>query len=376
MRTFFTVTLLVLTFDFLLSSIFLKKTEIWQNDQWQNKYYRIKSNIYHHDLMPNIEIIEGWGGKLKRKIITNSIGFRDSDQKKINKSSDKKRILLIGDSFIEGSGYDYEYTLSGLLSAMLGSKYEILNSAVESYSPSIYFKKIQHYISLGYKFDQALIFLDLSDIYDELFIKFDKNDNIISETPISKLSLEKKFKDRVYSLGEILRDNTITFRFVYLISDKTEIFKNYIKLKIKASKFLNQSFFETTKDDAMYYRMIHIDRGFWTYDDEKYFEVQKGIKQSEKYLKKLFKLLDNNNINSHLIVYPWPAQIKFGDTKHVVYWEKFSKSNNINFLNLYDIFYQKNKREVIFDNFIYGDIHWNKNGTNKIFNKIINEINF
>ena len=193
--------------------------------------------------MPNIDVVEGCGGKLKRQIITNSIGFRDSDQKNINKSSDKKRILLIGDSFIEGSGYDYDYTIAGMLSNKLGSEYEILNSAVESYSPSIYFKKIQYYISLGYKFDQALIFLDLSDIYDELFIKFDENENIIAETPKSKISLERKIKNRVYSLGKILRDNTITFRFLYLISDKTEIFKNYIKLKIKASKFLNKTFF-------------------------------------------------------------------------------------------------------------------------------------
>ena len=376
MRTFFIVTLLVLTIDFLLSSFFLKESEIWENDQWQNKYYRIKSDVYHHDLMPNIDVVEKWGGKLKRQIITNSIGFRDSDQKNINKSSDKKRILLIGDSFIEGSGYDYDYTIAGMLSNKLGSEYEILNSAVESYSPSIYFKKIQHYISLGYKFDQALIFLDLSDIYDELFIKFDENENIIAETPKSKISLERKIKNRVYSLGKILRDNTITFRFLYLISDKTEIFKNYIKLKIKASKFLNKSFLNTTKDDAMYYRMLHVDRGFWTYNDEKYLEVQKGKEQSEKYLKKLFKLLDNNNINSHLIVYPWPAQIQFGDTKHVIYWKKFSEINNINFLSLYDVFNKKNKREAIFDNFIYGDIHWNKNGTIKIFNEIVKKIDF
>ena len=376
MRTFFIVVLLVLSIDFLLSFFFLKKTKIWENDQWQNKYYRIKSDIYHHDLMPNIDVIEGWGGKLKRKIITNSIGFRDSAQKKINKSSDKKRILLIGDSFIEGSGYDYEYTLAGLLSSKLGNKYEILNSGVESYSPSIYFKKIQHYMSLGYKFDQALIFLDLSDIYDELFIKFDENENIIAETPISEISLERKIKNKIYSLGRILRDNTMTFRFLYLISDRTEIFKNYIKLKVKASKFLNKTFFKTTRDDAMYYRMIHVDRGFWTYNDEKYFEVQKGILQSEKYLKRLFKLFNKNNINSHLIVYPWPAQIQFGDTKHVVYWKKFSESNNINFLSLYDVFNKKNKRETIFDNFIYGDIHWNKNGTIKIFNEIIRKIDF
>ena len=87
MRTFFIITLIVLTIDFLISSFFFKKTDIWNDDHWQDKYYRIKSDIYHHDLMPNIEVTENWGGKLKRKIITNSVGFRDSAQKKINKST-------------------------------------------------------------------------------------------------------------------------------------------------------------------------------------------------------------------------------------------------------------------------------------------------
>ena len=139
--------------------------------------------------------------------------------------------------------------------------------------------------------------------------------------------MERKIKNIAYSLGKILRDNTITFRFLYLISDKTEILKNYIKLRIKASKFFDKSFFMTNKDDVMYYRMTHIDRGFWTFNNEKYLEVQRGIKQSEKYLKKLFKLLDENNVKSHLIIYPWPTQIQFGDTKHAVHWKQFSKTS-------------------------------------------------
>ena len=57
--------------------------------------------------------------------------------------------------------------------------YEILNSAVSSYSPSIYYKKINHFINKGFKFDQAFVFLDVSDIFDELFIKIDDEGNII-----------------------------------------------------------------------------------------------------------------------------------------------------------------------------------------------------
>ena len=376
MKDYIKIFLIILILDFLMTNFFLKKTGFWENEKWKNKYYRIKSDVYHHDLMPNIEAYETWGGKLKRKIVTNSLGFRDIIKNKISKKSNKTRILLIGDSFIEGSGYDYEFTFAGLLSNELGKNYEVLNSAVESYSPSIYFKKTEHYLNEGYTFDKALIFLDLSDIYDELFIKFDNNKNIIAEVPKTEQTLKRKIKNKVYALGHFLRDNSITFRFLYLLSDKTEEVKNYIKLKFKASKSLEKSFFKTSRDDAIYYRMTHIDRGFWTYSNENYLEIKQGLDQSSLYLKKLFNLLDKKQIDSYLIIYPWPAQIEYGDSRHEPYWKNFSEINNINLVNLYDIFENKNKRQLIFENFIYGDIHWNKKGNLKVFNEIINRIRF
>ena len=376
MREFLKIFLIVLILDSILTGLFLKNTSFWKNEKWEDKSHRIISKVYHHDLKPNVEVYETWGGKLKRKIITNSIGFRDSSKKEILENTEKTRILLIGDSFIEGSGYDYEHTFAGLLENELGNNYEILNSAVESYSPSIYFKKTDFFLSQGYVFDKALVFLDLSDIYDEMFIKFDDNQNIISEIPKEKQTLERKIKNKIYSLGWFLRDHTLTFRIMYLISDKTEEIKNYLKLKLKASKSLNKSFFSTSRDDAIFYRMTHIDRGFWTFNEDKYLEVSQGLAQSEKYLKKLFELLNKNKIDSYLIIYPWPAQIQYGDKKHSPFWEKFSKSNNINLINLYDIFKSENNRQFIFDNFIYGDIHWNKKGTLKVFNEIIKKIDF
>ena len=376
MKEFLKIFLIVLILDSILTGLFLKNTSFWKNEKWEDKSHRIISKVYHHDLKPNVEVYETWGGKLKRKIITNSIGFRDSSKKEILENTEKTRILLIGDSFIEGSGYDYEHTFAGLLENELGNNYEILNSAVESYSPSIYFKKTDFFLSQGYVFDKVLVFLDLSDIYDELFIKFDDNKNIISEIPKEKQTLERKIKNKIYSLGWFLRDNTLTFRIMYLISDKTEEIKNYLKLKLKASKSINKSFFSTSRDDAIFYRMTHIDRGFWTFNEDKYLEVSQGLAQSEKYLKKLFELLNQNKIDSYLIIYPWPAQIQYGDKKHSPFWEKFSESNNINLINLYDIFKSENNREFIFDNFIYGDIHWNKKGTLKVFNEIIKRINF
>ena len=366
--------LILFIFDLSISNLLIKKTEFWNYPKWDEKWWRISSTNFHHTISPNIDKKEKWGEQIEKRIITNSLGFIDKEireVKKINKN--QKRILLIGDSFIEGSGVNYNETFFGLLSDHLGNKYEILNSAVGSYSPSIYYKKTKFFIDNGYEFNQALVFLDVSDIYDERFIKFDPNGNILTEQKIKEYSfLKKKF----YSVGIFLRDNTTSFRFLNILSDRTELLKNYLKLKFKASKELNKSFFKTNKNEVMFYRMTHVDRGFWTFDEKNFKEIKNGLKQSEKYLLKLFNLLKKNNIESTLVVYPWPTQIFYGDKYHENHWKNFSKNNKIKFLSIYEEFQNKDLRKFIFDNFIYGDIHWNSNGTKIVFNKIIKNISF
>ena len=373
MRTFKYI-LFLLFFDFIISNLFLKNISYWQVPEWEKKYWRVKSENYHHDLLPNINKIERWGGELSKRLITNSIGFVDKKNQIISKvNKDKKRILLIGDSFIEGSGLNYESTFAGLLNSFLGDKYEVLNSAVGSYSPSIYFKKTEHYINQGYIFDQAIIFLDVSDIFDEIFIKFDDKGNILTyEKTKNRSYLKKKF----YTLGRFLRDNTVSFRLLNIISDKTEITKNYIKLKYKTAQELNKKFFDTNQNDVMFYRMTHIDRGFWTYNEQKFSEIKQGLDQSKIYLEKLFKLLKKNNISSTLVIYPWPTQILYGDDYHQNIWEEFANTQQINFISMYKYFDETDKKKTIFENFIYGDIHWNKKGTKVIFDNLIKNVKF
>jgi len=368
------IVILVLITDIIFTNLIFKNTPYWENILWEKKYWRVSSPIFHHTILPNIDKIEKWGGNIEKRVITNSIGFFDKENRIVKKNNNsKKRLLLIGDSFIEGSGLPYESTVAGLLDSELNSRYEILNSALGSYSPSIYFKKIEYFINEGYKFDKALVFLDVSDIFDELFIKFDTRGNILTFEETKKIN---NFKKYFYKFGEYLRDNTTIFRFLYLLSDKTELLKNYLKLKIKTSQKLNKDFLKTNKDEVMFYRMTHIDRGFWTYNAEKFQEVEIGIKQAEKYLIKLFNLFQKNNIESTLVIYPWPTQILYGDKFHQKYWKDFANKNNIQFLSLYEKFSSNKKKEFIFENFIYGDIHWNKNGTKLVFEYLIDNIKF
>ena len=361
-KIFFFGLLIYLVFDFLITNLFLKNTEIWKSTEKVDHYWRIQSKIYHHDIMPNVEVVEPWQ-KFNKKLITNSIGFRDFSKKKILKENlNQKRILLIGDSFTEGAGYDYQFTIGGLIQNKVGENIEVLNSAVGSYSPGIYYLKTKYYIDQGYKFDYALIFLDLSDIVDEQYLKYNSDySKIVNYYP--QKPLHKKIFDKT---GEFLTSNTLLFKFLLNVSDQTEVIKKYIKLKYKASKEFQKSFFKTSQEDTLLLRMIIEDRGYWTFNEKKFLEVQKGLQKSKFFLKKLNNLLVENNIKTYLIVYPWPAQILYGDSRHQLYWKKFSNDNNINFINLYDQFKGDDKREVILSNFIYGDIHWNKNGNLKI----------
>ena len=105
------ISLIILISDFIIVKI-IKNFEIWSNIEEKKSYWRISSNVYHHDILPNINVDESWG-KNKYKLITNSLGFRDFKNNKIYKESDKKRLVLIGDSFIEGIGLNYEDSLSG-----------------------------------------------------------------------------------------------------------------------------------------------------------------------------------------------------------------------------------------------------------------------
>ncbi|PCH48377.1 MAG: hypothetical protein COC18_02230, partial [Pelagibacteraceae bacterium] len=66
---------------------------------------------------------------------------------------------------------------------------------------------------------------------------------------------------------------------------------------------------------------------------------------------RLFSLLNDHNIKSYLIIYPWPTQIQFGDTRHEPYWKAFAKKNEINLVNLYQDFKSDDKRKFIFNNF-------------------------
>ena len=127
------------------------------------------------------------------------------------------------------------------------------------------------------------------------------------------------------------------------------------------------------KKEIELYRMINLDIGAWTQNVEEFRyninNVNTGIIRAEKNLLKLFNLAQENKIIVTLAIYPWPNQIYFKDKFYKKYWADFSMKNNVNFIDLYDdiIDPKKSSEENILENYIIGDIHFNKNGNTKIF---------
>lgn len=365
-KRFFIFILIFLSIDFVTSKIFFKNLKSWNLDLYKGKPWRIVSEQYHHDLSKYINVIEKWGEN-SNNLITNSLGFRDFSKRQVSKINNKKRILLIGDSFIEGLGYDYEHTLAGLLQNYYGDDYEILNSAVASYSPSIYYLKTKYLINEGYKFNKALIFLDLSDVIDEMHLELNFDGTL--KTPIKNLN-KFNIKKIIYAFGHFLRENFITFRFFSILSDQSEIFKNYLKDRHYASKLFNKDFLKTSKKDLNLFRMITVKRGNWIKNGKTFTAANEGLYKSEISLKKLFNLLNKNKVESYLIIYPWPSQIYHDNSNYENFWNDFTSRENIKFINLHPYFNGRNKEEIIYENFIKGDIHWNKKGTLLIFKAI------
>lgn len=305
---------------------------------------RIDHPYYHHDLRPMMTENAKWGD-LKYIIRTNSLGFKDSATREVDLDPDKNRILIIGDSFTEGLGYDYEQTFCGLLQEMLKDSVEILNAGVTSYSPKLYYLKVKKLLEKGLKFNRLIVMLDISDMQDECIYEYFVPRNNVSNFRKIDIILS----NYSFSYNKLFRD----------------LMKKIVTENKDESKFADaETILETSIDD----------RGKWTYDKDVYNEWgKKGVELASKNLLKLSDLCKKNSINMSLVVYPWPEQILENDSMSYqsTYWNNFSRLNRIDFVNLFLYFFESGDSQKTIDGFfIHGDDHWNAEGHKKVAEKL------
>jgi hypothetical protein len=371
------LTLYFLIINFLIVSFFLILDFTYTNFiHTKPKIIGIPHKVFHHHLLSNENITQGGGILPSTKIYTNSLGFRDFANREIDLKN-KNRIVFIGDSFTEGVLVEFKFTVAGLTYNYFANKgIEVLNAGVSSYSPSIYYNKIKFFIEKGLEFSHLVVFIDISDIEDEavnyvteeetLYVKSASN-----VTYTEELVLLKKSKDKI---KKFLKDNfIISYKLIKFIDDR------FID-PIYGGDFIA---FTNPNEFIEYIVSKKYKRDKWTIDEDIRKEYNLGIQKSIQYIALLKDLLDKNNIKLTIVVYPWFTQIYHQDLNsiQVKIWKEFSEKNNNQFINLFPAFInEENKNLNIYEkillDFIPYDVHWNQNGSKKIFENFIKNFKY
>ena len=351
---FIIITFLIFILFDVLAGKYIYKKFIRKNYKDVDRSYIIADPIYHHKLQSNFKGLVGWGYTSYR-FCTDVNGFRISCNEiilpsKLSSPVNKFDIGIIGNAFTEGVGDIYEKSFVSLIGSKLKNK-KIANLAGLSYSPSVYYAKINSLLSKGYKFDEIIVFLDLGNIVDDILCYQLENGIIVTrETYSTCMSEAPNIKSKIRSFTS--SNLRLTYEFYGQVKNKLIEF-GILEYKGRDSDI------NSIKSNWTY--------GYKTknYNNYTYNESVENILAN---MKKLSKLLKENNIDLSVAVYPWPGTLKndIEENKYLKIWQDFCITNCKNFFNLikpfFDLLENEKFSNVYKKYYIYEDVLFNEEG--------------
>jgi lysophospholipase L1-like esterase len=349
---------ILLALDFIYSNLILH-----ENDRPAG----IRNARYSHDLAANYRGHDRWG-PLYYPLYTNNLGFKDGMVRNVPAKSDVHRVLLIGDSFTEGVGMSFEDSFAGLLywaGRAHAEKIEFLNAGVTLYSPVIYFHKIKFLLESGLKFDEVIVFLDISDIAEEATKYF-----CIDDDPQYK---------RYCDVDDALDANRAL--------DATERLKGWIRQNLvvlyRTRLMIRRQIEQWRGDDFNAKGVLALDspenaESSWTFSGSTTsyppLGLEGGIARALKNMQALADLLAEHGIPMTIVVYPWPVQLAHDDrdSRHAAIWRKFCVKNCKAFINLFPAFFAAKDAHADWYElfFINGDVHFSAKGHALVFREL------
>jgi hypothetical protein len=352
----FTVASIILILDLIAGAIFIPT---------DSRSFRCSSPYYHHDFLPGQDAATAWG-PMKYRVFTNSLGFRDRAVREVPLASKQKRILLIGDSLIEGMGVSYESSVAGILGESLkADATEVLNAAVLSYSPRLYFLKTRYLIEQRHlAFDEIYVFIDISDPHDEIIYKYWEPGS------------ESAFASGLRALNKFFQ----RYSFIYYFSATI--------LQLNRERRINNAFPAEASADARFWVQDlkeylrraepEKDRFLWPNKQSAWDEWgREGLALCERYMIELENLCIQHGIRMTVVVYPSPYQLTGENLEGipVTFWREFAKKHRTGFLNLFPAFIGSEPPQIVYSKyFIKGDVHWNEAGNRLVAAAVLKHI--
>jgi len=324
--------------------------------------FRTPHYYYHHGLQPDQDTWAVWGSSLY-PFKTNSLGMVDSAVYDVKLKSNKRRVLILGDSHSEGVGVSYNKTFSGILSKRLQEDMEVLNASCISYSPKIEYLKAKFLFEKGLKVDHIMVFIDISDLQNELvYDHFEPKKNSWRHEAWYNTKLFLSNHSSIFFLTKSIISTRQSRKFL----EKANFFNQQGMSGTPANVIdLYASFFKGFNDKVLLSNPQFHGVGEWYYNDSFRELADHGIALGQGYILKLKELCDSQNVDLTISVHPWQYQILTGNDHdyYVKKWESFAEANDIDFINLFPLFINAQNPVITMKMFlIRGDNHWNEFG--------------
>jgi alginate O-acetyltransferase complex protein AlgI len=314
---------------------------------------------------PNCSCIRPWLGN-SYQFDTNNLGFRDERVRDVPLTSSRPRVLILGDSAPEGMA-SWKDSFIGRVAANF-PQYEFLNSSVEGYSPSNYLNTARMLTQRGVAFDEAIVFIDLSDAQDEAAFFRDKD-----SSGAVTMAGGKATKTSEYSRARLwINDHLLLTNDVFQFFEKTLIGLGWYHLDLGHGG-----------------NEFDLERSAWTYrkvsDTDPYetgyapLGLEGGIAKEKSKMDVLWRELASRNVPISVVVYPWPAQLAHDtvDSRQVRIWQDWCQGKCKRFISLFPAFFaikdQCPRTQPgcwYLSHFIFGDTHYNSTGDAVVANVI------
>jgi hypothetical protein len=312
--------------------------------------------VRHHALAANCQCERHWG-KRSYPFATNNLGFRDERTRDVPLSVKRPRVLLLGDSFTEGMS-SWEESYVGQLETAF-PQYDFFNGGVESYAPSNYLNVTRQLLKRGLKFDEVIVFIDLSDAQDEAGFYRDKSPDGAVDGPERILHNDSWYAD----LRSFIKEHLLITNSVFDRLEQAAVKHGIYRLNVGHGQ------------------LFDLPRSAWTYravsENEPYevgyapLGLEAGIRKEERKMTELWQLLQQQGVPVSVVVYPWPAQIAHDtvDSRQVQIWRDWCNGKCKRFVSVFpDFFAVKDACPSgepgcwYLRDFIFGDEHYSRAG--------------
>lgn len=322
---------------------------------------RISHPVYHHTLRSNMDLVDWWGGHQYR-LATNSLGARDRSVREVAKVAAGPRLAVIGDSFTEGVGLPYDQTVAGLLQQALSPQgTEVVNFGVSSYSPVIYFKKVQTLLDVdGVTFDHLIVLVDPGDILNEAewYALSPDGSRVLRNRP-EGVNMRKPSP-----VQDWLAIHSVIGKAAITISD-------LIRARRKNAVAGGE---EGRGLPSGWVAVVNSRDGAYTFDDHAWENWgRRGMELTLTHLRRLKDVTDAHGVRLSIAAYPWPGQLWHGQrqSRHSLALKEWCAANGAAFLDLYPPFFAVDRNAALERWFVPSDVHWNAAGNRLVADEVL-----